>query len=299
MFKKQQNLCKSVIDEMKPKSVWQDEVFLAETCKERFLTVEDIPEMKRSGVFMGGLAKLYDQYQVERESVHVHTLIFTQEGGGILTTSDFVQAINPYTLVVLPAGRPFRFELDPQHNYWKMAWMLVPDSEQWQHIADLGQSIVPFSECEQMWSLMNLVYFEIGGRASYQKLLMSEIVRMLTGFEPKSTSTTARVQALYNEIESSLHLPWTVAGMAEQVFVSEEQLNRVTKSLFNVSPRSKLIQLRMEKAASLLKQQEWSISMISHRLGYKDPYNFSHRFKKHFGLSPSQYRKGNTEKSKD
>ena len=291
MFKKQQNLCKSVIDQMKPKNVWQDEVFLAETCKERFLTVEDIPEMKRSGVFMGGMAKLYDQYWVERERVNVHTLIFTQEGGGILTTPDYVQEISPYTLVVLPAGSAFRFELDPQHNFWKMAWMLLPDTDQWKHIADLGQSIVPFSECEQVWSLMNLIYFEIGGRASYRKLLVSEIVRMLTGFEPKSTSTTARIQALYNEIESSLHLPWTVAGMAEQVFVSEEQLNRVTKSLFHMSPRSKLIQLRMEKAASLLKYREWSISMISHRLGYKDPYNFSHRFKKHFGLSPSQYRK--------
>ncbi len=169
--------------------------------------------------------------------------------------------------------------------------MLTPDTQQWQHIASLGQGIVPFGECEQIWSLMNLVYFEIGGRASYRKLLLSEIIRTLTGFEPKSTSTTARVQALYNEIESSLHQPWTVAGMAERVFISEEQLNRVTKTLFNLSPRSKLIQLRMDKATSLLKYQDWSVSMIANRLGYKDPYNFSHRFKKHFGLSPSQYRK--------
>lgn len=36
MFKKQQNLCESVIDTMKPKSTWQDDVFLAEQCKERF-----------------------------------------------------------------------------------------------------------------------------------------------------------------------------------------------------------------------------------------------------------------------
>ncbi|MGF1826427.1 AraC family transcriptional regulator [Vibrio splendidus] len=291
MFKKQQNLCKSVIDSMRPKSTWRDDVFLAEQCKERFLTVEDIPEMKSFGVYMGGMAKLYDGYWVERESVNVHTLIFTQEGGGILATSTSVQAITPYTLVVLPAETPFRFELDPQYNYWKMAWMLTPDTQQWQHIASLGQGIVPFGECEQIWSLMNLVYFEIGGRASYRKLLLSEIIRTLTGFEPKSTSTTARVQALYNEIESSLHQPWTVAGMAERVFISEEQLNRVTKTLFNLSPRSKLIQLRMDKATSLLKYQDWSVSMIANRLGYKDPYNFSHRFKKHFGLSPSQYRK--------
>ena len=66
MFKKQQNLCESAIESMKPKSTWHDDVFLAEQCKERFLTVEDIPEMKSFGVYMGGMAKLYDGYWVER-----------------------------------------------------------------------------------------------------------------------------------------------------------------------------------------------------------------------------------------
>ena len=291
MFKNRENLCESVIGSMSPKTTWQDEVFLAESCKERFLTTEDIPELQTCGVHMAGMAKLFDGYRVERESVSVHTFIFTQEGSGILTTSTFVAEIEPYTLVVLPAGTPFRFELNPQQNYWKMAWMLIPDTPQWQHMAGLGQAIVPFGECEQVWSLLNLLYFEIGGRASFRKLLSSEIVRLLTGFEPKSTNTTSRVQALYNEIESSLHLNWTVEAMAKRVFISEEQLNRVTKSLFQLSPRSKLIHLRMDKAASLLHHQEWSVTMISHRLGYKDPYNFSHRFKKHFGQSPSQYRK--------
>ena len=291
MFKNRENLCESVIGSMNPKTTWQDEVFLAESCKERFLTTEDIPELQTCGVHMAGMAKLFDGYRVERESVSVHTFIFTQEGSGILTTSTFVAEIEPYTLVVLPAGTPFRFELNPQQNYWKMAWMLIPDTPQWQHMAGLGQAIVPFGECEQVWSLLNLLYFEIGGRASFRKLLSSEIVRLLTEFDPKSTNTTSRVQALYNEIESSLHLNWTVEAMAKRVFISEEQLNRVTKSLFQLSPRSKLIHLRMDKAASLLHHQEWSVTMISHRLGYKDPYNFSHRFKKHFGQSPSQYRK--------
>ncbi|MGR5542102.1 helix-turn-helix domain-containing protein, partial [Vibrio campbellii] len=29
------------------------------------------------------------------------------------------------------------------------------------------------------------------------------------------------------------------------------------------------------------------------RLGYQDPNNFSHRFKKYYGLSPKQYRASN------
>ncbi|WP_304442118.1 helix-turn-helix transcriptional regulator [Moritella sp. Urea-trap-13] len=51
-----------------------------------------------------------------------------------------------------------------------------------------------------------------------------------------------------------------------------------------------MIHLRMEKAANLLQYREWTISMIALRLGYKDPYNFTHHFRKCFGCSPSRYR---------
>lgn len=291
MCEKQQNLCKSVIERMRPKSEWHDEVFLAESCKERFLTTDEIPELLAKNIFMGGLAELRETYYVERQSVSVHTLLFTQEGGGILTTSEKVELIEPYSLVILPSETSFRFELNPAIGHWKMAWVLPYDTEEWQFLREFGQCIVSFNETEQVWSLLNLMHAEINGRTSFRKLLVSEIIRLLSGFEPKSTGSSARVQALFNEVESQLHLPWSVSGMAEKVYISEEQLNRICKSLFGLSPRRKLIHLRMDKAVSLLNQQEWSISMISQRLGYKDPYNFSHRFRKHFGQSPSQYRK--------
>ncbi|MDW1982431.1 helix-turn-helix domain-containing protein, partial [Vibrio sp. Vb0304] len=48
---------------------------------------------------------------------------------------------------------------------------------------------------------------------------------------------------------------------------------------------------RMHKAADLLQYRAWSIAMIANRLGYRDPYNFTHRFKKFYGISPTRYRK--------
>lgn len=114
---------------------------------------------------------------------------------------------------------------------------------------------------------------------------------MLLVIEPTISTSLSRVQTLFNEVESQLHLPWSVADMASRCFISEEQFNRLTKQLFGVSPRTRLIQLRMEKAADLLRYKEWTITMISHRLGYKDPYNFTHRFKKYFGISPTHFRK--------
>jgi len=292
MCENRENLCKSVIDKLKPKSTWQESVYLSERCKERFLTNSDIPELSAEEIFMAGMAELVDGYYVEREGIAVHSLIFTLEGSGMLTTSDRVELIEPYTLMILPARIPFRFELNPVDNFWKMIWLLPEDTDKWNQFSSLGQTIIPYHQGEQLWSLLNLIHCEIGGRAGFRQLLVSELNLLLTGVESRPIRSVSRVHTLFNEVESQLHLSWTVKHMASRCYISEEQLNRITKKLYGMSPRAKLIQLRMEKATDLLQYQEWSIAMIALRLGYRDPYNFTHRFKKYFGCSPSQYRKG-------
>ncbi len=291
MCENRQNLCKSVIEKMSPKSEWIDDVFLSQSCKERFLSHSNIPEFAQDDIFMAGMAELKDGYHVERDGITVHTILFTLKGGGILTTADRVELIEPYTMVVLPARTPYRFEINPIDKQWKMAWFLPNPTAKWQFVENIGQKILPFHYCEQIWSLLNLIHHEIGGRPGFRHLLVSEVCRLLTGFESQSSGSVTRVQALFNEVESQLHLAWTVKSMAQNCYLSEEQFNRISKSLYKLSPRAKLIQLRMDKAADLLNYNDWSVTMIAHRLGYKDPYNFSHRFRKYFGCSPSQFRK--------
>lgn len=291
MCEKPQNLFESVIEQFAIKTEWHDDVHLAPACKERFLTLTEIPEWKRADIFMAGLAELRDGYHVERDKVGVHTLLFTIEGGGVLITPDFVKEIEPYTLTILPVDTCFRFEMNPSKGLWKMVWLLPQNTEAWQHLSDLGQTVVPFRGSEQVWSLMTLLYNEIGGRTGFRQLLISEVQRLVKSVETPISTSLSRVQTLFNEVEGQLHLPWTIAEMAKQCFISEEQFNRLSKQLFNMSPRSKLIELRMHKAADLLQYPAWSVAMIANRLGYRDPYNFTHRFKKFYGTSPTRYRK--------
>lgn len=291
MFKNSKNLFESVISDFEPPEVWRDHTYLAPACKERFLTLSEIPELESEGFFMAGLSELKDGYEVERVGANVHTLIFTLDGEGQLTTSNTCIPLKPNTLAILPACIPFRFELPKDKTKWKMVWILLPDTNKWGSMPKFGQSVVPFRECEQVWSLLVLLHSEIGSRNSYRKLLVSELSRLLTGVEAKPMTSVMRVQALFNEVESQLQMPWTIKEMAARCYISEEQFNRVTKSLFDCSPRSKLISLRMDKAVDLLHHQDWTVGMIAQRLGYNDPYNFTHRFKAHFGCSPREYRK--------
>lgn len=270
---------------------WQDEVYLADACMERFIVSSEIPELLVEEVSMAGLGEFSQGYSVERRDPEIHTILFTLDGGGCLTTRYGVQEISPNSVTVLPQGMPFRFELGDK-PYWKMAWILLPPVPKWQQVEGSLQRVEPTHLSESVWSLLNLIHQEVQGRATFRQLLLSELTRIMLGStDVHPSNASMRVQSVFNLVEAQLHLPWTVKDMAKRSFLSEEQLNRISKQLYDQSPSQRLIRLRMEKALDLLHHRDWSITMIAHRLGYPDPYNFTHRFRKVYGCSPREYRK--------
>lgn len=57
-----------------------------------------------------------------------------------------------------------------------------------------------------------------------------------------------------------------------------------------MSPKQYLQQLRMEKAAELLTNTTYKVSLISSSVGYDDQLAFSKNFKHFYGISPLKYR---------
>ena len=70
---------------------------------------------------------------------------------------------------------------------------------------------------------------------------------------------------------------------------SERQFLRLFKSVFSVTPNLYIISLRMKKAQSLLKTSTLSIGEIAWSCGYDDHNYFSRIFKKHTGMTPTEY----------
>ena len=63
------------------------------------------------------------------------------------------------------------------------------------------------------------------------------------------------------------------------------------KKYYHITPIQYLTEVRLKRAKQELVDQNHSISEIAERCGFHCPYYFSNVFKKHFGESPSQYRK--------
>jgi AraC family transcriptional regulator of arabinose operon len=66
------------------------------------------------------------------------------------------------------------------------------------------------------------------------------------------------------------------------------------KRFFGISIIQYIQQLRMNQAAYLLRDHNWTISEIAAALGYADLYTFSKMFKRNLGMSPRRFRQMNT-----
>ena len=62
------------------------------------------------------------------------------------------------------------------------------------------------------------------------------------------------------------------------------------------TPNDYIRNMRMQKAIELLKDETLTVAQVSYEVGIDDPYYFSKSFKSFFGISPTQYRKGESPK---
>lgn len=79
--------------------------------------------------------------------------------------------------------------------------------------------------------------------------------------------------------------------------MSEKNFRRIFKALYGQTPYAFLQKYRVEKAEILLLNTNKSVLEIALSCGFSDVYSFSHSFKRHFGLSPQNYRASTHEKS--
>ena len=81
-----------------------------------------------------------------------------------------------------------------------------------------------------------------------------------------------------------------ISHLAQIANISEKHFRRIFFDIYKKTPYTFLHELRINKAEILLLNTPNNISDIALQCGFSDVYSFSHSFKKHKGISPSEYR---------
>lgn len=82
----------------------------------------------------------------------------------------------------------------------------------------------------------------------------------------------------------------TVRDLAEAIYLSERQTNRVLSELYGLSFKQKLIETRIHTAMQFLISSNRPISEIAEKSGYRSAVGFHTAFRQITGMTPAKYR---------
>ena len=135
-------------------------------------------------------------------------------------------------------------------------------------------------------------------RVNYEDLLnmnLRHIFLMINRFLKEGTELDS--DAL-NEVERATHYfnenynqSICIKDYANKRHMSDCWFNRIFKQVIKVTPMQYILSLRITNAINLLENTNYNIIQVANAVGYDDAYYFSRLFRKHTGISPTEYRK--------
>jgi two-component system, response regulator YesN len=148
---------------------------------------------------------------------------------------------------------------------------------------------------KKMWNCQ-LCIWELTSRERVKGELL-ELARMIAEKVSEtrhSSNGTAIVENVRQYMDRHYANEISLTSLADQFHINSAYLSEMFKELVGQNFSDYLVNLRMDKARSLLMDEQLKIIEIAHLVGYSNSGYFSTVFKKRFGQKPLDYRKSMT-----
>lgn len=199
--------------------------------------------------------------------------------------------MKPGQLVAVSPGTLNRYGGDCGRPYVEDSIRFTgPVADMLYHSGVLRDGVCEFGTARKLLPIAELIQdpsndAQINANITLQKLLVDLY------FERRRSSGAPPVEELLEAIKSRPKHWWTVEEMAEFCNLSSDQFRRNFRQHTGMLPKSYVEEFKLRQAAELLVSTALPVSEVAGRLGYRDPYHFSRRFKNFSGISPERYRR--------
>lgn len=153
----------------------------------------------------------------------------------------------------------------------------------------------PFDAAELLVRIRNLIEQRQKLREILSRFIgdntQTKIIRQTAG-KAMSKLDEQFLKKVKTAVENNMSNPeFSVEMLAQEVAMSRSQLHRKLKSLTDVTPTDFIRDIRLQKAAELLKAKELNITQVTYEIGISSLSYFAKVFKEKYGVPPSDYSK--------
>ena len=275
----------------------QESIIFPAGAGERMLGVHRKPHSLYDdhAVRVAGISTLPPGYTVQRQHADDHLLLFALEAG-LHMESPRKHTFKLGDLLIAPRDSTYRYKTT---SSCKFLWFHFMSHPHWNHLI---QRTIRIKRALYMEEIKMLVLGHLAESdrnqvdrhffcEGYENLLVGYLERELrTSQSAYELKKMQQLHELWAKVKEDPNRAWSTATLSGLSGFSESTLHRLIKKMQNSTPQDMIRKIRMERAATLLSRDALIQDAVASEVGYGNSFSFSRAFKKHFGISPKQFR---------
>lgn len=204
---------------------------------------------------------------------------FVLSGQGTLINREGERRASAGELFIIRPGETATYTADPK-NPWRYLWLSFIGAHA--GVFEGGEAVreIPEGIAERLEALVTAVE---KAPEPFSAIIYDLIYRLYTAKELPPEDAAERVRRY---ILHEYMTPITAEEIARAFGYDRTYLYRIFKARFGCGVKHFLTETRMTHARALLKDGSHTVAECACMVGYRDEFNFSKAFKKHFGTPP-------------
>ena len=209
-------------------------------------------------------------------------LHYVVSGKGYFRIEDREYSVTAGSIFVIPPFVETYYEAD-SITPWEYIWIGFDMSNDIEVGFD-DVMYLPATQC--IFEDMKQCSTKVSGKTEF---LCSKIWQLISYILDKNEDRVDYIKQAISLINSEYMTGLTVQNIADRLGLERTYFSDYFKRQVGESPKRYLLRTRMERAADLLKNYGYSVTVTALSVGYGDVYTFSKMFRRYFGVSPSHY----------
>ena len=262
----------------------------------------------------------YDKREIETYKSNFFDIVFVQYGSGDLLSNENRTSYQSNDILICIPENTYTFKTNEQTKlvFFSFTELLLskkfflPNKNHWlqcieqlkQHPELIEGAIIDNKmDKELCWNNHKSIVEEFYSKKMYYEgiiansisvilsILIRNVVAHFNGAESESTDTS-KLNLILNYIKQNIHdNKYTkISHLASKFNMSQSAISTYFKKNTNISIHQYVTQHKMKLVEYRLRNTEYSIAEIAAHLGYTDESHLTKTFKKHFTVSPKQFR---------
>ena len=215
-----------------------------------------------------------------------YELVYYPHGSGVATIDGVQYHFSPHTFVVIPPNVTHDETRHADCTILCLSFSCEGVSLKVGHYVD---------ESKKVYKVLKEILKETINQAyGYQEMIATKLAELLlhvARLQNSNASSSKNFEYIINYLKENYYEKIQLTDCANQLNISYDYFQHKFKELTGKSPQKFLLEQRLNAAKELLFYGGYNCTEIAYRCGFSTSAQFSMLFKRHYGISPQQYKK--------